>query len=186
MINENVRQLEIKIVSKCSDDESAFLAILKEKDGDRALPILMERSDALRLMLKISKEKHSGLPTTMADVMKDVFTQCNMEIEEIRIVAVQAGITYCHMLYKVGTSFHMVRYLRATEGLILATTFGVPITIFEPLLEQQYMRELGEGRYSVPVNTMNLEVLRQALKQAVNDENYELAAQLRDEIEKRI
>jgi protein-arginine kinase activator protein McsA len=38
---------------------------------------------------------------------------------------------------------------------------------------------------SLPVNTLSLEMLDQALKKAVEDENYELASQLRDERKRR-
>lgn len=47
------------------------------------------------------------------------------------------------------------------------------------------MRETGDGTYSIPVNSVNIEALKEALKRAVEDENYELASQLRDEIERR-
>ena len=47
------------------------------------------------------------------------------------------------------------------------------------------MREVGNGTYSMPVNSVSIEALKEALKRAVEDENYELASQLRDEIERR-
>ena len=71
------------------------------------------------------------------------------------------------------------------DCLILAYTFDCPITIGEALLEHQYMREVGDGMYSIPVNSVSVDALKEALKRAVEDENYELASQLRDEIERR-
>ena len=75
--------------------------------------------------------------------------------------------------------------VKSREALSLAYTFGCPITINNELLEQQYMREVGDGTYSIPVNSVNIEALEEALQRAVEDENYELASQLRDEIERR-
>ena len=69
--------------------------------------------------------------------------------------------------------------------MVLAYTFDSPITIKEELLEQQYMREMGDGLYSMPMNSVNIEALEEALKRAIEDENYELASRLRDEIERR-
>ena len=37
----------------------------------------------------------------------------------------------------------------------------------------------------MPVNSVNIEALQEALKRAVEEENYELASQLRDEIRRR-
>ena len=73
----------------------------------------------------------------------------------------------------------------STVAVILAYTFGCSVTISEALLERQYMREVGDGMYSIPVNSVNIEALKEALQRAVEEENYELASQLRDEIERR-
>ena len=135
--------------------------------------------------MKMKGPKDMGLPSSMSEVMKAAFQQCGMDIEEIRIAAVQGGITYCHILYTEKETYHMIRYCKASDCLILAYTFGCPITINNELLEQQYMREVGDGTYSIPVNSVNIEALEEALQRAVEDENYELASQLRDEIERR-
>lgn len=183
-MDESVKELKVLSVSKCTKDGGAYMAVLREREGKRILPVLMERSDAFQLMMKMKGGK-SVLPSTMADVMKAAFMQSGMTVEEIRIAAVQAGVTYCHILYSDRTQYHMLHYCRASDGLILAHTFDCPITINESLLEHQYMREVGADTYSIPVNSVNVEALKEALKRAVEDENYELASQLRDEIERR-
>lgn len=184
-MSESVKELRVQTVSKCTKDGAAYMAILRERDGKRILPVLMERSEAFQLLMKMKGMKDLSLPSTMADIMKAAFLQCGMDVEEVRIAAVQAGVTYCHLLYRERSVYHMVRYCKAPDCLILAYTFDCPITINESLLEHQYMREVGDGTYSIPVNSVNLEALEEALKRAVEDENYELASQLRDEIERR-
>lgn len=185
MMSEEVKELKVLTVSKCTEDGAAYMALLREKDGKRILPVLMERSEAFQLLMKMKGVKKSDLPSTMADVMRAAFQQCEMNIEEVRIAAVGAGVTYCHILYREHAMYHMIRYCKAADCLILAYTFDCPITIGETLLGQQYMREVGEGMYSIPVNSVNIEALREALKRAIEEENYELASQLRDEIKRR-
>lgn len=184
-MNEGIKELKILTVSRCTEDGAAYMAVLREKDGKRILPVLMERSEALQLQVKMKGGNRSFLPSSMADVMRAAFLQCNMDLEEVRIANVEAGVTYCHVLYRAEGVFHMVRYCKASDCLILACTFDCPITISEALLEKQYMREVGNGMYSIPVNSVNIEALREALKRAVEEENYELASQLRDEIRRR-
>ncbi|MBR2380593.1 MAG: bifunctional nuclease family protein [Paraprevotella sp.] len=182
---DDIRELRVQAVSKCTKDGSMYIAILQERDGKRILPILIDGNDAFQLLMKMKGPKDMGLPSSMSEVMKAAFQQCGMDIEEIRIAAVQGGITYCHILYTEKETYHMIRYCKASDCLILAYTFGCPITINNELLEQQYMREVGDGTYSIPVNSVNIEALEEALQRAVEDENYELASQLRDEIERR-
>ena len=67
----------------------------------------------------------------------------------------------------------------------MALTYGCPIYIRSQLFEQQYVRELGEGVVSFPINALSLELLEDVLRTAVENENYELASQIRDEIKRR-
>ena len=153
-MNEAIKELKVVTVSKCTEDGAAYIAVLKEKDGERILPVLIERSEAYLLLMKMKGNKKNALPS-------------------------------CHVLYRQESVFHMIRYCKASDCLILAYTFDCPITIGEALLEHQYMREVGDGMYSIPVNSVSVDALKEALKRAVEDENYELASQLRDEIERR-
>ena len=175
-MNEAIKELKVVTVSKCTEDGAAYIAVLKEKDGERILPVLIERSQAYLLLMKMKGNKKNALPSSMSDIMRAAFMQCNMSIEEVRIATVEGGVTYCHVLYRQESVFHMIRYCK---------TFDCPITIGEALLEHQYMREVGDGMYSIPVNSVSVDALKEALKRAVEDENYELASQLRDEIERR-
>ena len=175
-MNEAIKELKVVTVSKCTEDGAAYIAVLKEKDGERILPVLIERSEAYLLLMKMKGNKKNALPSSMSDIMRAAFMQCNMSIEEVRIATVEGGVTYCHVLYRQESVFHMIRYCKASDCLI---------TIGEALLEHQYMREVGDGMYSIPVNSVSVDALKEALKRAVEDENYELASQLRDEIERR-
>lgn len=184
-MGDGVIELKVLSVSRCTQDGGAYMAVLKERGGVRIMPVLMEWSDAFQLLMKMKDATPSSLPANMADIMRAAFLQSGMSVEEVRISAVQAGMTYCHILYRENTTARLVRYCKASDGLILAYTFNCPITIHETLFEQQYMREVGDGSYSMPVNSVNIEALKEALKRAVEDENYELASQLRDEINRR-
>ena len=44
-MNEAVKELKVLTVSKCTEDGAAYMAVLKEKDGERILPVLIERSE---------------------------------------------------------------------------------------------------------------------------------------------
>ena len=47
------------------------------------------------------------------------------------------------------------------------------------------MREVGGGSVSLPINSLNVALLKEALENAIREENYELASQLRDELKRR-
>jgi protein-arginine kinase activator protein McsA len=47
------------------------------------------------------------------------------------------------------------------------------------------MQDETENQFGISVNLVSLPVLREALDKAIRDEDYELAAKLRDEIRRR-
>ena len=56
------KYLEIANVSQVNSDGGAYLAILKETDGKRMIPVLMEKQDAMLLLLKSKKNMCPTLP----------------------------------------------------------------------------------------------------------------------------
>lgn len=177
--------LEVSNVSQCSKEGNAYLAILKETDGKRMLPVLMERQDALLLLLKMKKVFITATPLDFSDIMLGAFNSFSIRLREVRICAVRGGITYCHLYCEQYGERKVISYCRASNGLVLATAFKCPITIHEELLDLQYMREVADGTYSMPINSVSKEALEEALKRAIETENYELASLLRDEIQRR-
>ena len=69
-MNEAVKELKVLTVSKCTEDGAAYMAVLKEKDGERILPVLIERSEAFLLLMKMKGNKKNTLPSSMADIMQ--------------------------------------------------------------------------------------------------------------------
>lgn len=71
------------------------------------------------------------------------------------------------------------------NGLAAAIEKGCPIFIFSEEFERLYSRQDGEGKVAIPLSSMGKDLLAEALRQAVETENFELASQLRDEMKKR-
>lgn len=184
-MEEGVRHLKLLSVSKCSKDGETYMAILVERDGTRIMPVLMNNVEVQQLRQQVVDHKENVLPLSLADIMLAMFHQSSMTLEEVRIAAVEAGVTFCHVLYKENGILRVVRYCKAADGLTLAMAFGCPVSIHERLFEKQYMREVGDGTYSIPLNSVHLDALKETLERAVENEDYELASLLRDEIARR-
>lgn len=71
------------------------------------------------------------------------------------------------------------------DGVAAAINQQVPIVISEEDFNQRILRHQAEGRVSVPISEMTSDLLQEALKSAVEEENYELASIIRDEIRYR-
>jgi protein-arginine kinase activator protein McsA len=55
----------------------------------------------------------------------------------------------------------------------------------EDIMQSEHLHDLGEGKFSVPISSVSMQMLEEALQAAIDKEEYEQASQLRDEIRKR-
>ena len=62
---------------------------------------------------------------------------------------------------------------------------GSPVYTTDEIMESEQLREVGSTTFAVNVNTVDVAVLKEALSEAVEEENYEQASCLRDEIKRR-
>ena len=74
---------------------------------------------------------------------------------------------------------------RTSDAIALALRFNCPIYTTEEILESEHLHDLGEGKFSVPISSVSLQMLEEALQNAIEKEEYEQASQLRDEIRRR-
>ena len=76
--------------------------------------------------------------------------------------------------------------LRMSDAVLLSIMSHIPLYIEEKLMAAQSVPfdEHATG-ISIPINTMDVARLKLALQKAIDDENYEMASKLRDEINNR-
>ena len=76
--------------------------------------------------------------------------------------------------------------IRACDAVLMSHIGHVPLFIEERLMEKQsvpyYKKSTG---IAMPLNALSHSLLKEALDKAVEDENYELASHLRDEMLRR-
>lgn len=103
---------------------------------------------------------------------------------EIDIYRISGGIFYSHLFleHEGNTSYISCR---TADALALAVRSNTPIFIEEDLLERNCVHLQPDGAYSLPINTASTKVLKEAMEQAIANENYEFAARLRDELNSR-
>lgn len=76
--------------------------------------------------------------------------------------------------------------IRMSDAVLLSVISHVPLFIEEGLMRRQsFAFDENAPGICIPINTMDTVRLKAALQSAVEDENYELASQLRDEINSR-
>ena len=180
----SMSKVELKVqdlLQKAANDKF-YIALLREKEGTRSLPILVGllEAQAIAMYLREVSAERPMLHDLLAG-MADAFA---IHIREVLIHKVKAGVFYSYLVCEqYGQTVNVDA--RTSDALAIALHRHCPIYIDEELLNAQCMRDEGGGAYSMPITVMNTEVLRGVLKTAIEREDYELAAHLRDVIRDR-
>ncbi len=172
----------IDILNRKSATDIALMALLREKGGQRSLPVLMGPVEAQGVAAAMGRFK--AVRPCIFDLFMNTLEMMDCTVDRVEIYKIEGGIFYSRIyLEKDGcTSFVESR---TSDAMTLAITAGAPIYIEDQLFSDHCMKAEGNGSFSMPISTVSMSVLQEALAKAVQNEDYEFAARLRDEINNR-
>lgn len=173
--------------------KNSYTLILGEEDGDLKLPVVIGSYEAQSIALVIENIKPHR-PLTH-DLMQDTFTQFKIELEEVIIYKLVEGVFYAKLICtKDGETLEIDS--RTSDAIALALRFKCPIYTYKNIMEDAgIVIESAEAdepeRQPEPktegsnYSNMSLKELEKELDRAIQVEDYDLAAILRDEINSR-
>jgi len=190
-------QLQVIGLSASPASSSAYALILKEIDGDRRLPIIIGAFEAQAIALEME-----GLtpPRPMThDLIKNLIDSFGANMSEVFINDLVDGTFYAKLVFD---SMGIEIDARPSDAVALAVRCNCPIFVNNEVLDDTGITpQPGEsdipnpaaeseiyGKVDDPMkrdkSTSRLQQLQQQLEKAIKDENYELAAKLRDDLKK--
>lgn len=190
-------KLEILGLTPSQSQTGSFALILSEKNGSRRLPIIIGMFEAQSIAIEMEKITPNR-PMTH-DLFKSFANAFDFTLEEIQISDMREGIFYAKLICSDGIRQKSID-ARPSDAVAIALRFGVPIFASNQLLEdagisaqeaeeiddaEELLEELDKEGKPQPNVEKTLEELNRLLKDALKNENYEKAAKIRDEIEKR-
>lgn len=175
-------QLIFQGISEIVEGPDLALIVLTDQAKERQLSIVCDKHMEYQFGLRMSKTAlHTDrlLPEVLTNVLKN---QGGMRFE-VLISDVLDGEYRCMLVNE--TTFESLP-MRASDAILFANISNSPIYIEYNLMMRQSVRYSANPRgMALPINTLSDEMLQQALDKAVADENYELASNLRDEMNRR-
>ncbi len=166
-------------LTKSTTLNHAFMLILREKDGERLLPVLLNSSEYRRLEAVISKND-----TSETYLARRFNTQYNITLEAI-VLTPGTHEQFRALCLSSLNGERKILELDTATGIITAIGLKAPLMIARRTFNELYDKQPEEGRVAIPVTAMPGDLLKEALELAVAEENYELASRLRDELRNR-
>ena len=203
-------KLSIKGISYSQTQNGAYALILNEVDGDRKLPIVIGAFEAQSIAIALEKEIKPPRPLTH-DLFKNFADRFDIVVKQIIIHKLVDGVFYSSIICERDKIEEIID-ARTSDAIALALRFGAPIFTYKNILDKagiflkanplnpekdsqeiddalsnpETFRQEEESNQSGDLYSKHsLEQLNELLEQAVQNEDYEKAAKIRDEISKR-
>lgn len=181
--NKNKIKLDILGISYTKISEQNFyVVILGEENGKRKIPVVITYNEAQSIA--IESEKILPIVPLIYDTFKQVILENNIKFDEITIEDFKNDIL---LTYLNGKNSKIE--IRTADALSISLRLGYPIFIYDDVLTKvdsvvQKFYEIKDGKdiMANKLNKYNLEELEQLLKEAIDEEEYEKASEIRDEI----
>ncbi|MFV8226188.1 bifunctional nuclease domain-containing protein [Christiangramia aquimixticola] len=203
-------RLNIKGISYSQTQNGAYALILNEVGGERKLPIVIGAFEAQSIAIALEKEIKPPRPLTH-DLFKNFSDRFGIVVKQVIIHKLVDGVFYSSLICE-SDGIEEIIDARTSDAIALALRFNAPIFTYKNILDKagiylkadekqrEQVKDEEEGIIeeellkeeiqlqpddSSDYKKMSLEELNELLTQAVNQEDYEKAARLRDEISKR-
>ena len=198
-------KLTIKGISYSQTQSGAYALVLSEMQGTRTLPIIIGAFEAQSIAIALEKEIRPPRPLTH-DLFRTFSDRFSIQIQQVIIHKLVDGVFYsCLICEKEGVE--EIIDTRTSDAIAIAVRFEAPIYTYENILDKAGVNLNVDEEFDLyeendseedeieleavfpekesAFSRSSLKELHQQLEKAVDNENYELAAKIRDEISKR-
>lgn len=187
-------KLEIVGLSYSQTQSGAYALVLSEENGHRRLPIIIGGFEAQAIAIEL--EKMTPTRPLTHDLFKTFSDAFSISIKEIIIHNLSEGVFYARLICELEGGITEID-ARTSDAIALAVRFKCPIYTFENILSSAGVQlddpDTTNEAFTITDKVaekdaqpkVTLEELEQQLRQAIENEDYELASKLRDEINKR-
>ncbi|MCO5251492.1 MAG: bifunctional nuclease family protein [Candidatus Kapabacteria bacterium] len=187
-------QLVVLGLSASPASNNAYALIMKEVDGERRLPIIIGAFEAQAIALEME-----GVipPRPMThDLIKAIVDSFDSTLTEVHINDLVDGTFYAKLIFDNDIEIDS----RPSDAVALAVRYGIPVFVNADILDMtgvvpqdeelpnsddddlKFMKEPDKKSKIQPKS--KVEQLQIELDKAIKEENYEKAANLRDELKR--
>lgn len=190
-------RLNILGLSVSQTQSGAYALVLSEENGERRIPIIIGPVEAQAIAIQLEGLKPPR-PLTH-DLIKNIAFAFDIALIEVTIYKLEEGIFYSELLCEMNGKEIRIDS-RTSDAVALALRFRCPIYTSEEILqkagivletddEQSPVRSLLDDEYEGPSSSSYAQYstseLKELLNEAIQNEDYEKASVIRDELNKR-
>jgi hypothetical protein len=196
--------LDIIGLSYSQTQSGAYALVLGERNGNRRLPIIIGGFEAQAIAIELEKMTPSR-PLTH-DLLKSIAVGFDINVKEVLVYNLVEGIFFAKLICE-SNGKEIEIDARTSDAIAVAVRFSCPIYTHEFILatagiileddnidnindeiddlDDEALDDEAEAQEETDITKINTEKLEEMLQEAISNEDYERASQLRDEITSR-
>jgi bifunctional DNase/RNase len=188
-------QLDIIGLSNSQTQSGAFALVLAEMTGKRRLPIVIGSFEAKAIAMALDPEYKSQRPITH-DLFLNLSRGFGINVKKIVISSINSDGIFSSIIYFEDENGKEKEIdSRTSDAVAIAVRFKAPIFTFNAIMDEAGISidkendsiadlvDSHEVKNEFGNNSIN--ELKKLMTKAINNEDYELASKIRDEINKR-
>ncbi len=190
-------QLDIVGLSNSQTQSGAFALVLGEIGGKRRLPIVIGNFEAKAIAIALDNEYKSQRPITH-DLFKTLADGFKINVQKVVISSINSGGIFSSIIYCVDHNGKEVELdSRTSDAVAIAIRFKAPIFTYEAIINEAGIildKDVISTQSTEPEESqedsndfkkLSIKELEGKLNKAIENEDYELASKIRDEINRR-
>ncbi len=188
------KKLKVMGLSYSQTQAGSYIVVLSEVKGNRKIPVVIKGSEAQQIALKLENIK-SPRPLTH-DLFKSLVDKFEITINEVLIHSIAEGVFYCRIISSNGVEDVEVE-TTIGDAITLSLIFKCPLMVNLEVLETAGININDDGTNPENVDdvddievedtktkkrVVSVEDLEKMMIKALENEEYEIAAEIRDRI----
>ena len=189
-----VERVKLKILglTYSQTQTGSYALVLGEESGDRRIPIMIGAFEAQAIALHL-EELHPPRPLTH-DLFKSFASAFSVVLKEVVINKLEEGVFYAELYFFNGEDIVIIDS-RTSDAVALALRFKCPIFTTKDIMDkagivledppEEGEKPIAESDDSISYADKSKSELDELLSKAIDEENYEKAAEIQEEMRRR-
>ena len=197
-------ELKIQGISYSDNTSGAFALILQETNGSRKLPIVIGGFEAQAIAIGLEKKIKTSRPLTH-ELFKSFADKFGIKLNHIIISKLKDGVFFSNIVCENNDDVIKIDS-RTSDAIALSIRFNIPIFVKKDILDEagfdddeKYSEEINFAdnnffkdessdksyKKSKDIKKISTNNIKKMLENSLQNEDYEMAAKLRDELNSR-
>ena len=197
-------ELKIQGISYSDNTSGAFALILQETNGSRKLPIVIGGFEAQAIAIGLEKKIKTSRPLTH-ELFKSFADKFGIKLNHIIISKLKDGVFFSNIVCENNDDIIKIDS-RTSDAIALSIRFNIPIFVKKDILDEagfdddeKYSEEINFAdnnffkdessdksyKKSKDIKKISTNNIKKMLENSIQNEDYEMAAKLRDELNSR-